>query len=134
MTLDLTVVDVSASYDRYFGDGTAVYVGASVSGWYVIGDVTFLPSVEVSFISQEVTLNRLRSPGVGLGGSQRASKSSTVSLTGLSGITFDLLANYNLGSGFAISLDPMYVISKAEISSRTHQFLWIAGVRYSVDF
>ncbi|MGB2868614.1 MAG: hypothetical protein WBD36_09195 [Bacteroidota bacterium] len=134
-TLDLDIVDLSVSYDRYFGDGTAAYFGASVSGWFRTGDFTFLPSVDLSFVSQDVTVSRLSSKkGPGLSAGQQSSKSSTVSLTGMSGITLDLLTSYNLGKGFSVSLDPMYVISKAEISTRTHQFLWIVGLRYSIDF
>lgn len=134
--LDLDVVSVSATVDRYIGSGGATYFGADVSSFVELGAWTIVPLAQATFVSQTVSISRTKLAKT-MGGPRRGSGGTvtTTTLTGLSSFSIHAVAIYPMIEGLSFVLHPSIVYSPlAEISSRKTQFVWSAGVRYSIQF
>ena len=142
VTLPTKVVNVGLSYNGYFGGGTASYYALNFDHTFEMRGFTVNPSLSFSFISQTIDQKRLVSykknihaAGKGKGPTGNTTSSTSVTVTGLSGITVAVALSYDLGSGFSVNTQPTYVNSpKAELAANTSEFLWAVGVSYSRDF
>jgi hypothetical protein len=139
ITFPTKIVNVGLSYSTYFGGGSASYFGLNLDHTYQSGKLTVNPSLNFSLISQTidqkrlVTYKKILKSGRGVG-KPGTSTPTSLTVSGLSGITLSVALGYELGNGFAVSLQPTYVYSpKAELAANTSEFLWSVGVTYSRD-
>ncbi len=133
--LDLDLVSVSASIDRYLGDLGATYFGFDVSGFVGIGDWTIVPLAQITFVSQTVSISRTKAQSGMTKKSGPGGTVSTTTLTGVSSFSVHGVAIYSIASGFSLVLHPAVVYSpKTEVTARPTQFVWSAGIRYSFSF
>ncbi len=132
--LDLDLVSLSASVDRYLGDLGATYFGFDVSGFIGIGDWTIVPLAQITLVSQTVSVSRTKQQS-GMSNVKKGSPGGTVTLTGVSSFSVHGVAIYSIASGFSLVLHPAIVYSpKTEVTARPTQFVWSAGIRYSFSF
>lgn len=129
--VDFESVSVSVFYDMYLGGTGASYFGVSASGYFAFGDVVGVPVFQLGFVSQEVQGTFLKS---NRGKSRAQIGTGAQSVTGISNASLLLVFLYPLGQGFSASLTPSFIYSPSELARRTSQFIWSAGIRYSVDF
>jgi hypothetical protein len=140
MTFPTKVVNVGLSYSSYFGGGSASYYGLSFDQTFQKDKLTINPSLNFSFISQTIDQKRLASYKKMLKSGRVVGRSSTptstsVAVSGMSGITLSCAMSYELGGGFTANLQPTYVYSpKAELAANTSTFLWAIGLTYSKEF
>ncbi len=138
------IVNIGLSYNSYFGGGSASYYGLNLDRTFQKQDFTINPSINCSFISQTIDQKRLvsykknaKAAGKGSGkggGTMGVATSTSVTVTGLSGITLAVGLSYDLGSGFTVTARPTYVYSpKAELAANTSALLWSVGLTYSKD-
>lgn len=134
--LDLDLVSVSASIDRYLGDLGATYFSFDVSGFAGIGDWTIVPLAQITFVSQTVSVTKTRhQPGMVTKKSGPGGTTLTTSLTGVSSVSVHGVAIYSIADGFSLVLHPAIVYSpKTEVTARPTQFVWSAAIRYSFSF
>jgi hypothetical protein len=135
-SLHVSSFTVAASYNAYFGGGTANFfqVGASTSQH--VGKVTLDPEIQMSIVSQTVDVSLLpknRGKGKGLL-KQAGAATTTTTITGVGSFTVHVTVGYPLGKGFSVALTPAYMYTPTELSERTTQFIWSAALRYSADF
>jgi hypothetical protein len=135
--IDLDVINVSVSVDQYLGNGGATYFGADVSSFLQFDNWTIVPLAQVTFVSQTVSISRTRqhrlqgAPKRGPGGTT----TTTTTLAGLSSMSLHTVAIYRVTENFSLVIHPSFLYSPlSEISSRSTQFNWSAGIRYSVPF
>jgi hypothetical protein len=134
-------VNVGLSYNSYFGGGSASYFGLSFDRSFQQEKLTVNPSLNFSFISQTIDQKRLvsykknvKAAGKGGGNGGGTVSSTSVMITGLSGMTLAVGLSYDLGSGFTVDAQPMYVYSpRAELAANTGEFLWSVGLTFSRD-
>jgi hypothetical protein len=124
-----------ASYNAYFGGGTADYLTTGVSTNYEIRQLTLEPSVQLSFASQTVHVTLLpKNRGKGKGNIKGTTSNLTTTITGLSNLTIPLAFRYPLGRGFVTSVVPSYVYSPTDLAVSTNQFILTIGLEHSIDF
>ena len=128
---DFESVSISLFYDLYLGGGGANYFGVSASGYFALGNLVAVPLVQVGFVSQEVQGSFLKS-NRGRPKAQIGTVAQTI--TGMSNTSVLLALSYPLGQGFSVSFTPSFVYSPSELSTRSSQFIWSTGIRYSRDF
>jgi hypothetical protein len=141
LSFPTTIVNVGLSYNSYFGGGSASYFGLNFDRSFQQQKFTVNPSLNFSFISQTIDQKRLvsykknvKAAGKGGGNSGVTISSTSVTLTGLSGMTLAVGLSYDLGSGFTVNAQPMYVYSpRAELASNAGEFLWSVGLTFSRD-
>jgi len=127
-------VNLSASYNMYFGGGTANYLSLGATSSFEVRDLSIEASTEASFASQTVDATLLpKNRGQGKGKQQQGSQLTTT-VTGMSSLGVVVTLSYPVGKGFTASLTPSYLYSPTDLSTRSSQFLWYAGLSYSVDF
>lgn len=128
---DLEIVSISVFYDVYLGGSSANYFGVSASGYVSAGDVTVVPLLQVGFVSQDIQGTFLKSNR----GKPKAQIGSAIqSVTGMSNASFLLVLLYPAGQGFTASFTPSFVYSPSELATRTSQFIWSVGIRYTREF
>ena len=138
VTFPTKVVNIGLSYNTYFGGGSASYYGLNFDQTYKKGDLSFNPVLNFTFISQTIDQIRLASYRKILKSGRPVGKPGTttptsVTVTGMSGITLSAGLSYDLGSGFTVDALPAYVYSpKEELAANTHQFLWSVGLTYTM--
>ncbi|HWP81944.1 MAG TPA: TorF family putative porin [Bacteroidota bacterium] len=131
--MEFEVVSLSANVHQYLGDLGATYFGFDASGFVEFGDLMIVPLAQITFVSQEVSISRTK-PG-GMGRKSGPTSSSTVTLTGISSMSLHAIAVYPLAEGLSITIHPAIVYSpKAEVSTRSTQFAFSLGARYSFPF
>ncbi len=136
-SLKLKGVAIGASYSIFFGGGSADYLETSISTSRQIGKLAIAPALQASFASQTVDqrlLPKNRGKGLGRKNQQGAGSALTTTITGLSNLSILVPFSYPLGKGFTASLTPSYVYSPTELAATKSQFVWTAGIGYSVDF
>lgn len=133
--LSLEVVDVGFSYDTFLGTNSASYVSLDLSSFHQLGDMSIVPLAQVTFMSQRVESRLLKSNKGGMGKGGPASTSAVTTVTGLSNFSVHLVLIYPIVEHVSLSFHPSYQYSpKTEVTARTSQFIWSAGLRYSFDF
>ena len=128
---DFESVSISVFYDLYLGGGGANYFGMSVSGYFTSGELVAVPLLQVGFVSQQVQGTFLKA-NRGKPRTQIGTVAQTI--TGMSNTSVLMILMYPLGEGFSVSLTPSFVYSPSELSTRSSQFIWSAGIKYSLDF
>ena len=130
---DFSVASVGITYDKYFGSNSAGYLGVNISRSLEWGKLIIMPMVQASWMSQEVLTALLKqNSGKGLSKNPKFA-STTTSVTGLSSLSIHLVAVYPVGHGLTLAVHPYFLHSpKSEVSSKTSQLLFIAGVSYSL--
>jgi hypothetical protein len=124
-----------ASYNAYFGGGTADYLTTGASTNYEIGQLTLEPSVQLSFASQTVNVSLLpKNRGKGKGNIKGTTSNLTTTITGLSNLTTSLAFRYPLGKDFVTSVMPSYVYSPTDLAATATQFIVTVGLEHSIDF
>ena len=125
-------INLGGSYNLYFGDGSANFVAFTASTTRECGRLSVEPEVEASFASQTVDASVLPK---NRGQAKKQSGGTTTStVTGLTGLSVQMNLSYPLGRGLSLLFIPVYVYSPSDLSARSSQFLWYAGLTYSVDF
>ena len=128
-------MDISLSLDHYFGVPSANYLSLVLAKTYVLDKAerfTLTPGFSIAYSS-----SKYKYKGVKLSG--------TLNVKGISSTSIDLYADYNLGSGFSLSLDPTILISfqrdllkvlkgNTNALSKSTQLVVIAGLRYNLRF
>lgn len=126
-------VSVGLSYDRFFGSTAAAYIGLTVSGIFAWGEVMVMPMIGATWISQDVQ-TALLSQNKGQGRS-KALGSLTTSVSGLSSVSFNVIAVYPLGRGITFTFIPSFQHTpKSEVSTHSSQLLFSAGVSYNLSW
>jgi hypothetical protein len=139
MTLEASVhwswVNLSATYNIYFGGGSANFVTIGASTSLHSGSLTLDPELQMSFVSQRVDVSLLpKNRGKGKGQGRQQGSSTTTTITGLSSLSVQVTAGYPLGKGFSLSVTPAYVYSPTDLAARPSQLVWSAAISYSADF
>ncbi|MCU0411313.1 MAG: hypothetical protein MUF82_02105 [Bacteroidetes bacterium] len=141
--LDLSVgpASLGVSYDSYLGTNSASYFSLDASMFFSVGRFAVLPLVQATFMSQTIEDRLLKTSGssAGSGRSGGTGTTSTVTevspITGLSSLSVHVVLLYRLMEGLSASFHPYYLYSpKAELSTSSSNFIWSAGLRYSLDF
>lgn len=131
--VDFDIVSIGLSYDTFFGTSGASYFGVNVSTVKDWGDLTLVPLIQATWMSQEVLATLAKNKGQsGKALPKTGTTAATVSVTGLSSVSVHLVCVYPLGRGFVITLNPYFLHSpKSELSTRTTQFLATLALSYS---
>ncbi len=134
-TCKVSKILFSASYNLFFGGGTANYVTAGVSANSDIGLLILEPSVQLTYASQTVSQSLLpKNRGKGKGDTKGTTSNLTTTITGLSNLNISLAFHYPLGSGFVASAMPAYVYSPTDLAFTANQFVVTLGLEHSIDF
>ena len=129
--IDLSVVDLGFSYDRFLGDNAASYFSLDVSAFYETGPVYIMPMAQLVFMSQTIEDRYL---GSGKGKKDKNEPQVTTTVTGLSTSSLTAVVVYPAAPGLTISFVPSLIFyHKSELSVESSRFLWNAGLRYSFD-
>lgn len=130
--IDLDLIEVGLSYDRFLGTNGASYFGADISTFIETGPVYLLPMIQLVFMSQTVDDRYLPK---GKGKKNENISTETTDLTGLANTLLSVVAIYPVGHGLSISLVPTLIMShQSELSVESTRFVWNARLRYSFDF
>ena len=136
-SIDLKVITLSASYNAFFGGGSANFLSVGASSVIHLGELEVDPSVQAGFVSQSLDIGLLpknRGKGLGKGGGKKGASATTTTITGLSDLTLAVGFSYPLGNGFSATLTPSYVYSPTDLAARSSQLLFTGGISYSLDF
>lgn len=128
--LRVGIASLDVSFERYFGGGGANQLVVGLSTYGELGDISILPLIQASFVSQSVPDLFLKSNKEKKGGAI----AGTTTVAGLSSILAAVSLGYPLGQGFRLSLMPAYIYAPTELAAHTSQLIWSAGLRYSLDF
>ncbi|HXG38167.1 MAG TPA: hypothetical protein VNL36_05285 [Bacteroidota bacterium] len=134
---DFDIVSVGLSYDTFFGanDGTngARYFGMNVSTVKNLGDLTFVPLIQATWMSQEVLATLAKNKGQsGKALPKAGTAATTVSVTGLSSVSFHLIAVYSLSQKLSLTFNPYFLYApKSELSTHKTQFLATFALSYA---
>ena len=132
LNADLQLFDLSLSYEKYFGNGAPSYFGIGAMKIISSGNWGFIPSFDLTFISQEINYaTAIFKPKSG--NSQKAGQS--VPLSGISGVTIGCGVRYGLGKGFSFRFLPQLAFTpKQEIAVRSTQLTASIGIGYTTEF
>lgn len=134
---DFDILSVGLSYDTFFGTrsgpNNASYFGINVSTVESWGDLTFVPLIQATWMSQEVLATLAKNKGQsGKALPKAGAVATTVSVTGLSSVSIHCITVYSLSGGLSLSFNPYFLYApKSELSTRSSQFLFSLGITYS---
>jgi len=139
--LDLGSASLGLSYDTYLGTNSASYISLDASTFLSFGKVAVLPLAQATFMSQTVEDRLLKTSGSSAGSGRGGGTTTTSTLTGVSTITglssvsVHVVFLYRIAEGWSLSFHPYYLYSpKAELSTSSSNFIWTAGLRYTIGF
>ena len=129
ISLDHDGEDVSfgATVDRYFGDSGATFFSIDISSFMDLDGIAFLPLAQLSFGSKQTTSGSLKRK---MGNSPfTSSPSSTVTVSGITGLDLMLVTVIRLGNGWSSTITPGASYTPSELSTSDLRFSWSVGVR-----
>ena len=130
--IDLEILELGFSYDRFLGNDGASYFSLDISSFQEAGPFYLMPMLQMVFMSQTIE-ERYLDKGKGKKGSGEEIVTSTT-LTGLSNSSLTLVLVYPAAKGLTLSLVPSLIFyHQNELSVESTRFLWNAGLRYSFD-
>ena len=131
-TIDLRILDLGFSYDRFFGGSGATYFSIDVSTFRDLGTLYLLPMLQMVFMSQTVE-DRYLDKGKGKKKGDEIQVATT--LTGLSSTNLTLVTIFPVVKNLNITLIPSLVFyHQSALSVDSMQFFWNAGIRYRMHF
>ena len=131
--IDLSVVDIGLSYDRFLGSEGASYYSFDISSFQEAGPLYLLPLIQVVFMSHTVEERYLNKgkPKKPNGGSTVV----TTTVTGLANTTLSLVAIYPVINHLYLTIVPSFIFYHQDaLSIESTRFIWNAGLRYSIHF
>ena len=132
--VDLSVVDIGLSYDRFLSSEGASYFSFDISSFQEAGPLYLLPLIQVVFMSHTVDeryLNKGKPKKKPNGGSTVV----TTTVTGLANTTLSLVAIYPVINHLYLTIVPSFIFYHQDaLSIESTRFIWNAGLRYSIHF
>ena len=129
LNADLQLFDLSLSYEKYLENGAPSYFGIGAMKIISSGNWGFIPSFDLTFISQEINYATSKFK-------QKSTNSQkSVSLSGISSVTIGCGVRYGLGKGFSFRFLPQLAFTpKQEIAVRSTQLTASIGIGYTTEF
>ncbi|MBF8247500.1 MAG: hypothetical protein HW374_300 [Bacteroidetes bacterium] len=131
LDFDLDPTSISLSYSRYLGGGGASFFSVGISTIRMLGDLAVIPVAQATFANQTVSAIFLTS---NKGKSKAQIGTADVSISGLSSLSLLVVFSYPLVEGLSASFTPAFTYTPTELAARSSQFVWSAGLTYSMEF
>lgn len=132
LSLDFTLspIALSLSFDHYFGDRTANFIGLDMFAPIKSGQWTFIPGVSLTAMSENVPVKALKkNKDKGVKGVITATE---ILVSGFSSASFAMIGLYSAGKGFTLSGTVALVYSaQADVSARTWSPVLSLGAKYA---
>lgn len=132
--VDLSVLELGLSYDRFLGDNGATYFSIDLSSFFEAGPVYIMPMLQMVFMSQTIEDKYLGGGKGKKGKDDPAIPGISTTVTGLSTSSLTGVVVYPVATGLSLSFVPSLIFyHKEELSVESTLFIWNAGLRYSFD-
>ena len=132
--VDLSVIDIGFSYDRFLSSEGASYFTFDISSFQEAGPLYLLPLIQIVFMSHTVD-DRFLDKGKSKKPNGDGSVVTTTTVTGLANTTLSLVAIYPIINHLYLSIIPSFIFYyQDDVFIESTRFIWNAGLRYSFHF